>query len=125
MLQWSRDVSVADSLNGISKAGQLAGFNGAATFPSRIVRKTPHRILRGMIRFNGAATFPSRIVTAEATELATAQALQWSRDVSVADSLPSLSTCAQYLRLLQWSRDVSVADSQAVAGAAGAAGLLQ
>ncbi len=60
------------------------GFNGAATFPSRMSSPGPSAIAR-RYRFNGAATFPSRMFTLVAIAERLGVRLQWGRDVSVAD----------------------------------------
>ncbi len=60
MLQWGRDVSVAEVWvkSTLGRFRQLC-FNGAATFPSRKSTKT-FPLGKLAIGFNGAATFPSR-----------------------------------------------------------------
>ncbi len=61
-LQWGRDVSVADVRPRSSSAlRQKACFNGAATFPSRMLELAIAHRAQGEICFNGAATFPSRM----------------------------------------------------------------
>src|SRR5450755_3079058 len=60
-LQWGRDVSVADVAIHLAHClAQLPGFNGAATFPSRMWHHASQSERRGSC-FNGAATFPSRM----------------------------------------------------------------
>ncbi len=62
-LQWGRDVSVAD-VGYAPQPGRAAhiGFNGAATFPSRMsASRRWQPSPRSSTSFNGAATFPSRM----------------------------------------------------------------
>ena len=86
-----------------------AAFNGAATFQSRKRRD------RGADHddhpaFNGAATFQSRKLANGMTTGPLSQLLQWSRDLSVAETseLPSVAWTSAPL---QWSRDLSVAET--------------
>ncbi len=81
MLQWGRDVSVAEIFS--QKLRQRC-FNGAATFPSR-------KWLLSVTTFCGKAM------------------LQWGRDVSVAEIDDGDSSELSLVRL-QWGRDVSVAE---------------
>src|SRR5450755_1438518 len=63
----------------------LQGFNGAATFPSRMLDR--HQAADSELRgFNGAATFPSRMHMKLSGIDPYSYMLQWGRDVSVADA---------------------------------------
>ena len=109
-LQWSRDLSVAETTRPASSCtGQLA-FNGAATFQSR-KPGPPQDTYPRPHPFNGAATFQSRKpgkriaqlmlfrcpsmeprpfsrgnVTAGGINVLPVYSLQWSRDLSVAET---------------------------------------
>ena len=133
-LQWSRDLSVAETSRDDSgrfrgrgpsmeprpfsrgnqspcSPGRLSrwAFNGAATFQSR---KLEYRRSRGQVSrpFNGAATFQSRKLRLKNRRSRTPCPLQWSRDLSVAETScwPRRPSGASPL---QWSRDLSVAET--------------
>ena len=108
LLQWGRDLSVAEggardrtgrgpaSFNGAAtfrsrKVGRyhdidpaLVRFNGAATFRSRKAFRTG-AIDRRQAGFNGAATFRSRKVARSPEAILHPIMLQWGRDLSVAE----------------------------------------
>ena len=83
-------------------------FNGAATFRSRKDRLILATSGLGA-GFNGAATFRSRKAASLPARSADANALQWGRDLSVAEGPPWWIGSASTARL-QWGRDLSVAE---------------
>ena len=88
-LQWSRDLEVAERRPGsLCRHCPNRGFNGAATWKSRKVRKTLC-VGRSLIK------------------------LQWSRDLEVAESVEPLRI-APAIAVLQWSRDLEVAERRAI-----------
>ena len=84
MLQWGRDLSVAEWAHDAQNRASPISFNGAATFRSRNVVVVAKHDGRD-IRFNGAATFRSRNAAWHWARLARLAALQWGRDLSVAE----------------------------------------
>ena len=84
-LQWSRDLSVAETRPRGAARPRCTPFNGAATFQSRKPpRSRRHCSTRST--FNGAATFQSRKLLDLDGHLETSFDLQWSRDLSVAET---------------------------------------
>ena len=118
-------------------------FNGAATFQSRrlLFRRSEGAGARGLrlqwgprpfsrgdqptmgavdpygdfVSFNGAATFQSRRRLDEAARWRSGflAALQWGRDLSVAETIYPVVTARRRIDrpLLQWGRDLSVAET--------------
>ena len=86
----------------------IAGFNGAATFPSRKLLYGGLGLL-AVAGFNGAATFPSRKFALLFIGSGDSARLQWGRDVSVAE-VKGRSCRLKPAGSLQWVRDVSVAE---------------
>ncbi len=84
------------------------GFNGAATFPSRM-----SDVLNVAARHVFALQWGRDVSVADVPltpiEWEPTKKLQWGRDVSVAD-VPDIETARVILAVLQWGRDVSVAD---------------
>src|SRR5205823_4067196 len=60
-------------------------------------------------RFNGAAIFRSRKCAGPITGVFENAALQWGRDLSIAEIIPS-HYGAQPCQRLQWGRDLSIAE---------------
>ena len=85
LLQWGRDLAVADSRTRAGPLAAASGFNGAATWRSRIVLTVPACRRCAGPCFNGAATWRSRIVEQMAVHLRATDPLQWGRDLAVAD----------------------------------------
>ena len=86
LLQWGRDLSVAEGAGWPSASTTASSFNGAATFRSR------KAICRSISEhhfpcFNGAATFRSRKVRASRRPGRRPRSLQWGRDLSVAEGI--------------------------------------
>ena len=111
-LQWSRDLSVAETSR--NRRDQYPGphydpFNGAATFQSRKPHRASDATLAGC-SFNGAATFQSRKPPSASMMASAISVLQWSRDLSVAETTPSPALHGWVISL-QWSRDLSDAET--------------
>ena len=135
LLQWSRDLSVAETRNRPRRRVRFdLGFNGAATFQSRRRQSPKARPASTTLRFNGAATFQSRRLGRLVGKAARGMASMEPRPFSRGDSTPSTTSCptpfcfngaatfqsrrrvaAQSMSglssKLQWSRDLSVAET--------------
>ena len=90
-LQWSRDLSIAESRGYGPRDRVPRRFNGAATFRSRNHARH-HRDGAQDLRFNGAATFRSRNRIG-GQRWSNGMGLQWSRDLSIAESPPPHRPC--------------------------------
>ena len=86
-------------------------FNGAATF--RLRKGAPRASRAGPARrFNGAATFRLRKGPAMRGGMRRSPALQWGRNLSVAEGAPR-SVLGPCRASLQWGRNLSVAEGSA------------
>ena len=98
-------------------------FNGAATFRLRkAARLAPSGMARGS--FNGAATFRLRKGGLGVKIFCSNAALQWGRNLSVAEGLP-LTVAVWATGTLQWGRNLSVAEGGTWRQAPGRMGMLQ
>ena len=87
MLQWGRDLSVAETRSGPGLlATRARGFNGAATFQSRKRKLGASAGASEGRGFNGAATFQSRKPAVQRGPRLYVDQLQWGRDLSVAET---------------------------------------
>ena len=135
LLQWGRDLSVAEGRSPLGGRPRRRRFNGAATFRSRKALGRAAAAAGGG-GFNGAATFRSRkaVGGVRGGRLAHSASmgprpfgrgrdwlmgpkdleglLQWGRDLSVAEGGPPART-SMPRSVLQWGRDLSVAEGAA------------
>ena len=84
-LQWGRDLEVAERRKACLYAARIDGFNGAATWKSRKGSYTDAFGTK-LSSFNGAATWKSRKVGDPLGMAEPSLALQWGRDLEVAES---------------------------------------
>ena len=112
VLQWGRDLPVADGLQTVDLRPLLSNFNGAATCRSRMADTAPQAGCPGP-DFNGAATCRSRMGPP-------LEALQdWRQPTSMGPRPAGrgwtklLNRSGDYSFLLQWGRDLPVADGEA------------
>ncbi len=113
-LQWSSDLSIAETSNaGTLTLPVATSFNGAAIFRSR----KQHRASIGPLGLPGASMEPRSFdrgnFTATSKPVAAGGRLQWSRDLSIAETRCRWRRAAAD-PALQWSRDLSIAETGAV-----------
>ena len=95
LLQWGRDLSVAEGQPWRAGCTTRPGFNGAATFRSRKATHSTVELAGGCQGFNGAATFRSRKVVREVA-CPPPIVLQWGRDLSVAEGAGNVGRGARH-----------------------------
>ena len=109
MLQWGRDLSVAEGAGAAIMPGAQAGsFNGAATFRSRKGHRPGNGPGAGAGLQWGRDLSVAEGLDVDADNVA-AFVLQWGRDLSVAEGGEILRTRSKPTSL-QWGRDLSVAE---------------
>ena len=107
-LQWSRNFSVADCKIQARGYSLFRSFNGAATFQLRIAANNPTADEPITSASMEPQLFSCGLLNAIFNSIVMC-VLQWSRNFSVADWVPSGVTTSKSCAL-QWSRNFSVAD---------------
>ncbi len=85
MLQWGRDLSIAELSVGPSRSRCTSRFNGAAIYRSRNCLDQRHGVLRIIDASMGPRSIDRGIESAAASRASDSAALQWGRDLSIAE----------------------------------------
>jgi hypothetical protein len=109
MLQWGRDLSIAEMRGWSRRAGTSPSrFNGAAISRSRkSYRGDPSQAEGAMLQWGrdlSIAEIAERVGNPQISRL-----LQWGRDLSIAEIRVTAPICVPF-RVLQWGRDLSIAE---------------
>ena len=109
VLQWGRDLSVAEGRRAQRRRDRVGRFNGAATFRSRKECKAAFSYA-GLNASMGPRPFGRGRESIESVR-ASNMMLQWGRDLSVAEGFLFFNFF-NLKYMLQWGRDLSVAEGR-------------